>query len=223
MLDKKVETRDLFGNVPEYLEVLFKDSKYPWEILLSITEYTKALISEGISGYSLYAPGVLVGENVKISPTATIEAPTIIGSGTEVRPGAFIRGSVIIGENCVIGNSSEYKNCILMDNVQTPHYNYVGDSILGYRAHMGAGSILSNFKAGGTNITVHGDCDYETGLRKFGAMLGDYADIGCGAVLNPGTVIGKGTNVYPLTSVRGVIPENSIVKAMDNIVEKKST
>lgn len=222
-MDKKVETRDLFGNVPEYLEVLFKDSKYPWEILLSITEYTKALISEGISGYSLYAPGVLVGENVKISPTATIEAPTIIGSGTEVRPGAFIRGSVIIGENCVIGNSSEYKNCILMDNVQTPHYNYVGDSILGYRAHMGAGSILSNFKAGGTNITVHGDCDYETGLRKFGAMLGDYADIGCGAVLNPGTVIGKGTNVYPLTSVRGVIPENSIVKAMDNIVEKKST
>ena len=164
---------------------------------------------------------MLIGENVKISHTATIEPPAVIGSGTEIRPGAYIRGNVITGADCVIGNSSELKNCVLMEHVQVPHYNYVGDSVLGNGSHMGAGSICSNLKSGGGNITVHGDTEYATGLRKLGAILGDGADIGCGCVLNPGTVVGKNTNVYPLTSVRGVIGSHKIVKAMDNIVTKE--
>ena len=164
---------------------------------------------------------VLVGENVKIYPTATIEAPAIIGSGTEVRPGAFIRGSVITGENCVIGNSSELKNCVLLDRVQVPHYNYVGDSVLGNRAHMGAGSICSNLKSDGKAVVIHGDENIETGLRKIGGILADGADIGCGCVLNPGTVIGKNTSVYPLTALRGVIPGGCIVKSMETIVVRK--
>ena len=162
-----------------------------------------------------------MGENVKIAKTATIEAPAIIGSDTELRPGAYLRGNVIVGEKCVVGNSSELKNCILLNHVQVPHYNYVGDSILGDYAHMGAGSILSNLKSGGKNITIHGDKEYETGLRKIGGFLGEHADIGCGSVLNPGTIIGKNTQVYPLSMLRGCFPENSIVKSQTNIVEKE--
>jgi NDP-sugar pyrophosphorylase family protein len=160
-----------------------------------------------------------MGENVKIAPTAYIEGPAIIGANTEIRPGAYIRGTVIIGEKCVIGNSTELKNAVLCDGVQVPHYNYVGDSVLGDKAHLGAGAICSNFKGDGSNITVRGDQNYATGLRKMGAILGDRADIGCGSVLNPGTVIGKGTRVYPLNSLRGVYPEKSIVKSKDDIVE----
>ncbi len=189
-------------------------------MLPKIKEYILALIAEGIEGYTLISEGVLVGENVKIYPTATIEAPTIIGSGTEVRPGAFIRGSVITGEKCVIGNSSELKNCVLLDGVQVPHYNYVGDSVLGNKAHLGAGSICSNLKSDGKSVVIHGDTEYATGLRKVGAILADGADVGCGCVLNPGTVIGKATSVYPRTSVRGVVGEDSIVKSMDNIVKR---
>ncbi|MBQ7383231.1 MAG: UDP-N-acetylglucosamine pyrophosphorylase [Clostridia bacterium] len=189
-------------------------------MLPKIKEYILGLINEGIEGYTLIAEGVLVGENVKIYPTATIEGPTIIGSGTEIRPGAFIRGSVITGEKCVIGNSSELKNCVLLDGVQVPHYNYVGDSVLGNRAHLGAGSICSNLKSDGKNIVIHGDTEYQTGLRKVGGILADGADVGCGCVLNPGTVIGRGTSVYPRTSVRGVIGEGCIVKSMDNIVKR---
>ena len=186
-----------------------------------IKEYVTELISEGIEGYTLIAEGVLVGENVKIYPTATIEAPAVIGRGSEVRPGAFIRGCVITGEGCVIGNSSELKNCVLLDGVQVPHYNYVGDSVLGNKAHLGAGSVCSNLKSDGKNVVVHADSEYETGLRKLGAVLADGADVGCGCVLNPGTVIGKRTSVYPRTSVRGVIGEDSIVKSMDNIVKRR--
>ncbi|MBQ2999000.1 MAG: UDP-N-acetylglucosamine pyrophosphorylase [Clostridia bacterium] len=191
-------------------------------MLSKIKEYIVRLTNEGIEGYTLIADGVLVGENVKISPTATIEAPAVLGSGTEVRPGAFLRGNVITGERCVIGNSSELKNCILLEGVQIPHYNYVGDSILGNRAHMGAGSICSNLKSDGKPVVIHGEEEYVTGLRKIGGILADGADIGCGCVLNPGTVIGRGTSVYPLTSVRGVIEEFSIVKSMNNIVKKNT-
>jgi NDP-sugar pyrophosphorylase family protein len=190
-------------------------------MLPKIKDYILDLIDKGIDGFVEIADGVLVGENVKIYPTATIEAPTIIGSGTEIRPGAFIRGGVITGENCVIGNSSELKNCILLNGVQVPHYNYVGDSILGNRAHMGAGSICSNLKSDGKNVVIHGDEEYITNLRKLGAILADGADIGCGCVLNPGTIIGKGTSVYPLTSIRGVIEGSSIVKGSNNIVKKE--
>lgn len=219
-LNKNVKTSELFDCKIDYLKELFETSKYPWEMLPKIKAYILSLIEQGLNGYTKYAEGVYVGENVKIHPTATIEAPAIIGEGTEIRPGAFIRGNVITGKNCVIGNSTELKNCILLDNVQVPHYNYVGDSILGNFAHMGAGSICSNLKSDGKPVVIHTDINYETGLRKIGGILGDYADIGCGCVLNPGTIIGKNTSVYPLTSLRGVYPADCIVKSSGNIVKR---
>ena len=219
-MNKYVKTKDLFDCKTPYLKGLF-EYEYPWQILPEIKGYINKLIEKGMAGYTLLKEGVLIGENVKIYPNVTIEGPTVIGSGTEIRPGAFIRGSVITGENCVIGNSTELKNCVMLDKVQVPHYNYVGDSVLGNHAHMGAGAICSNLKADGKAVVIHGDKDYETGLRKIGGILADGADIGCGCVLNPGTVIGKNTSVYPLTSLRGVYPDNSIVKSKDNIVEKQ--
>ena len=218
---KLVETKDLFECRTVYLKKLFDDYKYPWEILPNIKEYIYRLIENGLEGFEKICDGVYVGKNVKIHSTATIEEPAIIGEGTEIRPGAFIRGSVITGSNCVIGNSSELKNCVLLENVQVPHYNYVGDSILGNKAHMGAGSICSNLKTDGKAVVIHGDKEYETGLRKIGGILADGADIGCGCVLNPGTVIGINTSVYPLNSLRGVFPCNCIVKAQNNIVERR--
>ncbi len=220
-MNKCVKTAELFDCQVPYLKTLFAASEYPWEMLPKIKAHILALIEQGIPGYTLIADGVLVGKNVKSYPTATIEAPAIIGSGTEVRPGAFIRGSVITGENCVIGNSSELKNCILLDRVQVPHYNYVGDSVLGNHAHMGAGAICSNLKADGKPVVIHGDEEYVTGLRKIGGILADEVDVGCGCVLNPGTVIGKATSVYPLTSMRGIVPAGCIVKSMENIVVRK--
>lgn len=220
-MNKLVKTNDLFDCHTSYLCELFENSEYPWEMLPKIKEYIERLIEKGIPGFKLLKDGVLVGENVKIYPTATIEAPAIIGEGTEIRPGAFIRGSVITGANCVIGNSSELKNCILLDKVQVPHYNYVGDSVLGNHAHMGAGSICSNLKSDGKPVVIHGDEEYETGLRKIGGILADDADIGCGCVLNPGTVIGKNTSVYPLNALRGVFPAGCIVKDKDSVVKRK--
>lgn len=220
MLNKTVKTKELFDCKTKYLEKLFENAQYPWEMLNVLKKYINSLIENGLDGFREISDGVYVGENVKIYPNTTIEAPAIIGSGSEIRPGAFLRGYVITGENCVIGNSSELKHCILLDKVQVPHYNYVGDSILGNHAHMGAGAICSNLKADGKNIVIHSDEEYETGLRKIGAILGDNADVGCGCVLNPGTIIGKNTTVYPLTSVRGVMPQGCIVKSMDNIVER---
>ena len=221
MLNKCVKTNELFACRVPYLCELFEEAEYPWEMLPKIKEHIKTLIEHGISGFSEISDGVFVGEDVKISPTATIEPPAIIGKGTEIRPGAFLRGNVITGENCVIGNSSELKNCILLDKVQVPHYNYVGDSVLGNHAHMGAGSICSNLKSDGKNVVVKGEENYETGLRKIGAILADDADIGCGCVLNPGTIVGKATSVYPLNSLRGVYPAGCIVKDKDNIVKRK--
>ncbi len=220
-MNKFVKTSQLFDCRTTYLCDLFSSAEYPWEMLPKIKDYINELVKKGLPGFKKIADGVLVGENVQISPTATIEAPAIIGSGTQIRPGAFIRGSVITGSNCVLGNSSELKNCVLLEKVQVPHYNYVGDSILGNHAHMGAGSICSNLKSDGKPVVIHGDKDYETGLRKIGGILADNADIGCGCVLNPGTVIGKGTSVYPLTSLRGVYPSDCIVKSADNIVIRK--
>ena len=220
-MNKLVKTAQLYSSTPEYLSHLFASAEYPWEMLPKLKQYITDLIEKGIEGYTLIADGVLVGENVKIYPTATIEGPTIIGSGCEVRPGAFIRGSVITGEGCVIGNSSELKNCILLDKVQIPHYNYVGDSVLGNRAHTGAGTICSNLRSDGKPVVIHGEEDYETGLRKVGGILADGADVGCGSVINPGTVIGKNTTVYPLTSLRGVYPADCIVKAQNEVVKRK--
>ena len=215
-----IKTCELFSTNSPLLKEVFEKSTYPWEILPQIKEIVKKALETGLEGYHLLEEGILVGDNVKIAKTATIEAPAIIGKDTELRPGAHIRGNVIIGEKCVIGNSSELKNCILLNHVQVPHYNYVGDSILGDYAHMGAGSILSNLKSSGANVVIHGDKEYETGLRKVGSFLGEHADIGCGSVLNPGTIIGKNTQVYPLSMLRGCFPESSIVKSQDTIVEK---
>ena len=220
-MDKLVKTKDLYDCKVPYLKELFESSEYPWEMLPKIKDVIAKLLETGIDGFSELKPGVLVGRDVKIADTVTIDAPAIIGHGTEIRPGAYIRGNVITGENCVMGNSSEYKNCILLDKVQTPHYNYVGDSILGNKSHTGAGTICSNLKSDGKAIVVRGEENYETGLRKIGGILADGADVGCGCVINPGTVIGKNTSVYPLTSLRGVYPANCIVKSPKDIVLRK--
>ena len=165
-------------------------------------------------------PQVWVHKTATVFDSAYLGAPLIIGANTEVRHCAFIRGAALIGDNCVVGNSVEIKNAIIFDNVQVPHYNYVGDSILGYKSHMGAGSITSNVKSDKTLVTVKGEVSIETGLKKLGAILGDYVEVGCNSVLNPGTVIGRNTNIYPLSCVRGVIPAASIYKDKNNIVSK---
>ena len=195
---------------------------YPWEALSGIKNLILSL-GETLSSeeYTEIAPTVWVHRTAKIAPTAFLGAPCIIGANTEVRHGAFVRGSALVGENCVVGNSVELKNVILFDNVQVPHYNYVGDSILGYKAHMGAGSVTSNVKSDKTLVVIHCDPAIPTGLKKVGAMLGDRVEVGCNSVLNPGTVIGRDSNVYPLSSVRGVIPPNSIYKSAGVIVTKK--
>ncbi len=193
-----------------------------WEVfpLLAqkIAEWQKTLDR---SEYTEVREGVFVHKTATVAPTAYLGAPCIIGAGTEVRHCAFIRGAALVGRDCVVGNSVELKNCILFDGVQVPHYNYVGDSVLGYRAHMGAGSITSNIKSDRTNVTVKcGDRRIQTNLRKFGALIGDFAEIGCNCVLNPGTIVGAHTSVYPLLSLRGFYPQNCIVKSAETVVPK---
>lgn len=220
MNKKSIKINELYSCQVPYLKETFENYQYPWELLPLIKTLTKELIEKGIEGYTLLREGILVGQNVTIADTATILPPAVIGEGTEIRPGAYLRGNVITGKNCVIGNSSEIKNSILLDKVDVPHYNYVGDSVLGNHAHMGAGSILSNLKSDGKNVVIHFDTEIETGLRKIGSFLGDGADIGCGCVLNPGTIVGKNTSVYPLTPLRGVYPENSIIKDKNTVVDR---
>lgn len=220
-MNNQIKTSDLFNCENEYLKELFNE-EFPWQILPKIKPFLEEFATTNTTAYFEIKDGVFVGKNVKISQLATIEPPAIIGDNCEIRPGAYIRGNVIIGNNCVIGNSCELKNCILLNKVQVPHYNYVGDSILGNYSHMGAGSICSNLKSDNKTVVVHGDVEYNTNLRKVGAFLADHADIGCGCVLNPGTVVGKNTSIYPLSSVRGVIPSNSIYKNSNNIIEKKN-
>lgn len=215
-----MRTCELFDCKVPYLESFFKAHKFPWAMLPKISRLISDIVSEYPSLFSEVTEGVYAAENVSIHESAVINGPVIIGSGCEIRPGAFIRGNVIIGAKCVIGNSTELKNCILLDNVQVPHYNYVGDSILGNNSHLGAGAICSNLKADKKTVIVHGDSDYTTNLKKVGAFLGDGADIGCGCVLNPGTVVGKKTSAYPLTFLRGVYPENCIIKGSDNVVKR---
>ncbi len=194
---------------------------YPWEALKGIKDFIVQLGSTLGDDYQEVSPQVWVHRTATVAPTAYLGAPCIIGAGTEVRHCAFIRGSALVGENCVVGNSVELKNVILFDNVQTPHYNYVGDSILGYKSHMGAGSVTSNVKSDKTLVVVKdGQEQMPTGLKKFGAMLGDYVEVGCNSVLNPGTVIGRHTNIYPTSCVRGVVPANHIWKTGGVVVAK---
>ena len=195
---------------------------YPWEALKGIRDMILGL-AEGLdqAEFTEIAPQVWAHTTAKIAPSASISGPCIIGAGTEVRHCAFIRGSALIGENCVVGNSTELKNVIIFDNVQVPHFNYVGDSILGYRSHMGAGSITSNVKSDKTLVVIKCDPPIATGIKKVGAMLGDFVEVGCNSVLNPGTIIGRNSSVYPTSCVRGVVPENSIYKKDDTIVTRK--
>jgi len=195
--------------------------EYPWEALASIKDFILELgKSLDKNEYNEIKENVWVHKSAKVFDSAYLGSPCIIGENTEIRQCAFIRGSALVGDNCVIGNSCELKNVIIFDNAEVPHFNYVGDSILGFKAHMGAGSITSNVKSDRTLVVIHGDTNIETGIKKVGAFLGDYAEIGCNSVLNPGTVIGRHSNVYPLSSVRGVVPANSIYKN-GVIVEKK--
>lgn len=196
---------------------------YPWEALSGISDMVRALgatLDPDI--YERRGEDIWIAKSAKVAPTACLNGPLIIDEEAEVRHCAFIRGSAVIGKGAVIGNSTEIKNDIIFNCVQVPHYNYVGDSILGYRSHMGAGSITSNVKSDKTEVVVRdGTEQLPTGRKKFGAMLGDYVEVGCNSVLNPGTVIGRHTNIYPLSSVRGVIPAGSIYKSASEIVQKK--
>ena len=195
--------------------------RYPWEALPGIKNMILELAANLDENYLQVAEQVWVHKTAQIAPTAFLAGPCIIGANTQVRHGAFIRGAALVGEDCVVGNSVELKNVILFDGVQVPHFNYVGDSILGYRSHMGAGAVTSNVKSDKSLVVIHGQQNIPTGMKKVGAMLGDHVEIGCNSVLNPGTVVGPNSNVYPLSCVRGVVPENSIYKTGGKVVEKE--
>ena len=194
---------------------------YPWEALAGIKEMILSLGQSLGDEYIRPADNIWIHKTATVAPTAYIGAPCIIGANTEVRHGAFVRGSALVGEGCVVGNSVELKNVILFDGVQVPHYNYVGDSILGYKAHMGAGSITSNVKSDKALVVIHAQPEIPTGIKKVGAMLGDFVEVGCNSVLNPGTVVGRNSSIYPTSCVRGVIPANSIYKKNDTVVQKR--
>ena len=214
--------RDLFDLEHTAAKEYLLQFTYPWEALKGIKDLIIQLGEALGDDYEQRAPQVWVHRTSVIAPTAFLGAPCIIGPQTEVRHCAFIRGSALVGAGCVVGNSAELKNVILFDGVQTPHYNYVGDSILGHKAHMGAGSITSNVKGNQSLVTVRmGDEMIATGLKKMGAMLGDHAEIGCNSVLNPGTIVGRNAQVYPLSSVRGTVPAHSIWKRDGEIVAKR--
>ena len=217
-----LETEKLLDLSHTIAAELFAGKTYPWEVLPDISDFIiklgKTLPADE---YEEISENVWVAKDAKVFPSAYLGSPCIIDHGAEIRHCAFIRGSAIVGKNAVVGNSVELKNVVLFDNVQTPHYNYVGDSVLGYKAHMGAGSITSNVKSDKTLVVVKSpEGNIETGRKKFGAVLGDCVEVGCNSVLNPGTVVGRNSNIYPTSSVRGVVPESSIYKDKDNIVKK---
>ena len=219
---KELTVQELYDLNETIAGELFEGVTYPWEVLPKIGEFIQKLgdtLSE--EEYEKRGENIWIAKSAKVAPTACIHGPAIIGKDAEVRHCAFIRGNAIVGEGAVVGNSTELKNVILFNKVQVPHYNYVGDSVLGYKAHMGAGSITSNVKSDKTLVTVKTpDGPIETGLKKFGAMLGDNVEVGCGSVLNPGTVVGAHTNIYPLSMVREFVPANSIYKKRGEVAEK---
>lgn len=219
---EECKIKNLYNLEETITKNLLEEATYPWEVLSKIEEYILK-IGEELSkeDYNKVGENVWIAKSAKVAPTAYINGPAIIGENAEVRHCAFIRGNAIVGNNAVVGNSTELKNVILFNNVQVPHYNYVGDSILGYKAHMGAGSITSNVKSDKKLVVIkNGDEMIETGRKKVGAMIGDNVEVGCGSVLNPGTVIGRDSNIYPLSSVRGVVKAHSIYKKDGNIVDK---
>lgn len=220
---KTITIKELYSLDKTIATGVFEGLTYPWEALSKIKSFILELgATLDPEKFEKRGEDIWIAKSAKVFPSAYIAGPCIIDEDAEVRHCAFIRGSVIVGKGSVVGNSTEMKNTIIFDNVQVPHYNYVGDSILGYRSHMGAGSITSNVKSDKTLVKVTvGNERIETGLKKFGAMLGDFVEVGCGSVLNPGTVIGKNSNVYPLSSVRGTVPANSIYKKQGDVVTKR--
>ena len=219
---KKITINDLYDLSQTIAKKIFEGCTYPWEVLPKIGDFIIELgNSLDKNEYDLVGDNIWIAKSAKVAPTAFIAGPTIIDKNAEIRHCAFIGGKAIVGENAVVGNSTELKNVILFNNVQVPHYNYVGDSILGYKSHMGAGSITSNVKSDKKLVVIkYSNENIETNLKKVGAMIGDNVEVGCGSVLNPGTVIGKNSNIYPLSSVRGVVPENSIYKNQSEIIQK---
>jgi len=217
-----IKIKDLFENRETLSSDLLNSFEYPFEVLPHIGEYIKKIGKTLDSNiYEQKGENIWIAKSAKVAASASITGPCIIGANTEVSHCAFIRGNALVGNDCVVGNSTELKNVILIGKVQVPHYNYVGDSILGFGSHMGAGSITSNVKSDKSLVTLKQNGEvFETGLKKFGAMLGEFVEIGCGSVLNPGTIIGKNTNVYPLSMVRGIIPPKSIYKRAGEVVEK---
>lgn len=220
---EECKIKNLYNLDETIAKELLEKYEYPWEVLPEINDFIIELGNKlDENKYNKVGEDIWIAKNAKVAPTAYIHGPAIIGENSEIRHCAFIRGKAIVGEGAVVGNSTELKNVILFNKVQVPHYNYVGDSILGYKSHMGAGSITSNVKSDKKLVVVKNkEEQIETELKKFGAMLGDEVEVGCGSVLNPGTVIGRNTNIYPLSSVRGVVPEKSIYKNKNEIVEKK--
>lgn len=221
-MKEQIKIKELYTLDETLAKPLLEQLEYPWEALSEIGDFIKKIgpaLSKDL--YEEREENVWIAKSAKIYPNNYISGPCIIGERTEVRPGAFIRGNALVGNDCVVGNSTELKNVILFNHVQVPHYNYVGDSVLGFYSHMGAGSITSNVKSDKTLVHVKGeDFDMDTGLKKFGAMLGDHVEIGCNSVLNPGSVICQDCNVYPVSCVRGVVPPHSIYKEKGRIVEK---
>ena len=220
---KELEVKELYTLSETLAAPLLASVTYPWEALPKIGAFILELgATLSAEEYEKRGENIWIARSAKVAPTASITGPCIIGKDTEVRHCAFIRGNALVGDGAVVGNSTELKNVILFNKVQVPHYNYVGDSILGYKSHMGAGSITSNVKSDKLLVKVHTpEGDIETGIKKFGAMIGDEVEVGCGSVLNPGTVVGKNTNIYPLSSVRGVVPANSIYKKQGEVAEKR--
>lgn len=217
-----MKNEDIYLTMSDIARPLLEKFSYPYEVLTHIKEYILELGNTLSDDYILRGENVWIHKSARVDETAHIDGPAIIGEETEIRHCAFVRGSVIIGKRCVLGNSCEIKNSILMDDVQVPHFNYVGDSIFGNHAHTGAGVIVSNLKSDKTNVTIkYGEERVETGLRKVGAFLGDNVEVGCNSVLNPGTIIGPNSRVYPLTSVRGYVPSDSIAKKTNEIVARK--
>lgn len=216
-----ITIKDLYDLNETIAADVFKGCEYPWEVLPKIKNFIIDLGNKLPSNkFEKIGEDIWVAKNATVAPTASLNGPLIIDEEAEVRHCAFIRGSAIVGKGAVVGNSTELKNVILFNKVQVPHYNYVGDSILGFKSHMGAGSITSNVKSDKKLVVVKGEKNYETGLKKFGSMLGDNVEVGCGSILNPGSVIGRETNIYPLSSVRGVVPAKSIYKKAGEIAQK---
>lgn len=220
---KEMQITELFQLQETIAAETFEGVTYPWEVLSKIKDFILKLGNQlPEEEYNKIGEHIWIAKSAKVAPTASINGPAIIGKEAEIRHCAFIRGNAIVGEGSVVGNSTELKNVILFNKVQVPHYNYVGDSILGYKAHMGAGSITSNVKSDKTLVSIsYQGKRVETGLKKMGAILGDYVEVGCNSVLNPGTIIGRQSNIYPLSIVRGFVKENSIYKKQGEIVEKQ--